>query len=214
MRESQSFAPCPPARGATRHSGYVIGKQEAMPSTRGQRAGSQEALADEFAAVYEAHAMVVFAYLRGRLRDSDRAAELTSETFAEALANWRTFDRARGPVRAWLFGIANNVLAMTMRSGHRERRARDRLGIPSVDASPAELAELEERLDAERLGHTLTSLVADLPADERSAVLARVVDELEYADIAQQVGASQATVRQRVSRGLRRLSGGLEGRNP
>ena len=41
-----------------------------------------------------------------------------------------------------------------------------------------------------------------LPTDQRTAVLARIVDEGEYADIAVRQGVSEAVVRQRVSRGL------------
>jgi len=41
-----------------------------------------------------------------------------------------------------------------------------------------------------------------LPTDQRSAVLARIVEEGEYADIAVTQGVSEAVVRQRVSRGL------------
>ena len=156
--------------------------------------------------------MAVFAYLRRRVGRSDTAADLTSETFARALENWPEYDGARGPVRAWLFGIANNVVAMTLRTGRREQRARARLGVPPIDAAPGEISELEARLDAERLGATLESLVSDLPPHERDAVLARVVVEEDYADIAQRLGVNEPTVRQRVSRGLRRLSAGLEGR--
>jgi RNA polymerase sigma factor (sigma-70 family) len=167
---------------------------------------------DEFAQLYEEHALVVFAYLRRRLGHSETAADLTSETFARALENWGSYDRARGPVRAWLFGIANNVVAMTLRSGRREQAARARLGVPPVNATPTEIGELEARLDAERLGHTLESLVSDLPTHEREAVLARVIVEEDYADIARRLGVTESTVRQRVSRGLRRLSAALEGR--
>ena len=51
-----------------------------------------------------------------------------------------------------------------------------------------------------RFGHRRT--LQDLPADQRTAVLARIVDEGEYADIAVTQGVSEAVVRQRVSRGL------------
>jgi RNA polymerase sigma-70 factor (ECF subfamily) len=52
----------------------------------------------------------------------------------------------------------------------------------------------------------------ELPGDQRRAVHARVLDELEYGEIARQSGASEQVVRKRVSRGLatmrRRLTGG------
>jgi RNA polymerase sigma-70 factor (ECF subfamily) len=48
-------------------------------------------------------------------------------------------------------------------------------------------------------------LLKGLPADQRQAVEMRVIDELPYEDIAQKLGRSEASVRQMVSRGLRRL---------
>ena len=49
---------------------------------------------------------------------------------------------------------------------------------------------------------SVVELLQDLPTDQRTAVLARIVDEGEYADIAVTQGVSEAVVRQRVSRGL------------
>jgi RNA polymerase sigma-70 factor (ECF subfamily) len=48
-------------------------------------------------------------------------------------------------------------------------------------------------------------LLASLPAAERDAVRARVVDERTYASIAAEMRCSELVVRKRVSRGLARL---------
>jgi DNA-directed RNA polymerase specialized sigma24 family protein len=50
------------------------------------------------------------------------------------------------------------------------------------------------------------ALVGDLPPGERAAVLARVVDEQDYHEIAAALGCSEDAVRTRVSRGLARLA--------
>ncbi|MGH2858758.1 MAG: RNA polymerase sigma factor, partial [Solirubrobacteraceae bacterium] len=50
----------------------------------------------------------------------------------------------------------------------------------------------------------------ELPATQRDAVLARVVDERPYAEIAAEMRCSELLVRQRVSRGLRTLRTKLE----
>ena len=55
------------------------------------------------------------------------------------------------------------------------------------------------------------SMLAVLPADQRSAIHSYVVDEYDYGVIAAAEGVSEPAVRQRVSRGLatlRRLLGG------
>lgn len=51
--------------------------------------------------------------------------------------------------------------------------------------------------------------MGDLPAEQRDAVLARVVAERSYTQIAADLEVSEAVVRQRVSRGLGVLRGRL-----
>jgi RNA polymerase sigma-70 factor (ECF subfamily) len=51
--------------------------------------------------------------------------------------------------------------------------------------------------------------LADLPAGERAAVSARVIEERDYGEIARSLGCSEMVVRKRVSRGLARLRAGL-----
>ena len=54
-------------------------------------------------------------------------------------------------------------------------------------------------------GRSLERLLADLPADQREAVQAHVIEEVEYRDLARVAGVSQPAIRQRVSRGLAAL---------
>ena len=50
-----------------------------------------------------------------------------------------------------------------------------------------------------------TAMVEELPADQRDAIRAHVLEDRDYADIARSARLSEATVRKRVSRGLRVL---------
>ena len=49
-----------------------------------------------------------------------------------------------------------------------------------------------------------------LPTDQREAVRLRVLEELDYDEIAARTGASEPAVRQRVSRGLKWLRGRID----
>ena len=71
---------------------------------------------------------------------------------------------------------------------------------PTVIADES-LAEIEA-LTAET---PALELVAELPAEQRAAIAARVVDERAYGEIAQELRLSEQVVRKRVSRGLARL---------
>jgi DNA-directed RNA polymerase specialized sigma24 family protein len=77
---------------------------------------------------------------------------------------------------------------------------RRRLGMKPVPVS-ADDAEMIRRLGEE----VAAEILEDFPADQRDAIRAHVLDDRDYADIARSERLSEATVRKRVSRGLRVL---------
>jgi DNA-directed RNA polymerase specialized sigma24 family protein len=69
-----------------------------------------------------------------------------------------------------------------------------------------QLEQVEELIDAHRAGPRLALFVEGLPARQREAVLARVVDERGYREVADAAGTSPVGARKLVSRGLARLA--------
>jgi DNA-directed RNA polymerase specialized sigma24 family protein len=105
--------------------------------------------------------------------------------------------RDRGTA-GWLYGIAQHKLADFFRRGTTDDRMCRRLGL----ALPRTLDE-EDRAMIELLSRdTAASLVDSLPADQRDAVRAHVLEDAAYAEIAADGDVTEATVRKRVSRGL------------
>ncbi len=163
-----------------------------------------------FVAFYRRHAEDTKRWLeRHAAREPETVQDLLAETFAQALVSLPRF-RPRGPGSAasWLHGIARNQ----QRHFHRRRRvaedARRRLGM-AVGPTPDEWGEHEERLLSEQLRPMLEAALAALPADQRAAVVLRVVREQDYADVARSLGCSEQAARARVSRGLRALKAGI-----
>jgi DNA-directed RNA polymerase specialized sigma24 family protein len=73
------------------------------------------------------------------------------------------------------------------------------------------LERVEALAGADASARVLHEGLAALPADQRDAVLARVLDEQDYAEIATRTRTSESVVRKRVSRGLAGLRARLEG---
>jgi RNA polymerase sigma factor (sigma-70 family) len=159
-----------------------------------------------FAAFYRRHAVALTAFFLRRTGDRERAADLTAETFAAALAGRRRYDPGKGAAVAWLYGIARHQLARALESGSVETRARRRLGIPRLALDD----DAFERVEAAASGAWAYELLGTLPPDERAAVEARVVGEREYDEIARAEATSEPAIRKRVSRGLARLRSRLE----
>jgi RNA polymerase sigma factor (sigma-70 family) len=149
-----------------------------------------------FRAFYERYAERVYGYHVRRTREPEAAHDLTAETFAQAWLSRRRFrDRAGGTAGPWLFAIARNVLASSVRRRRLEQGACERLGVAvEARAEPDEtwLDGLDEAFD-------------QLPAGQGDAIRLRVVDELEYDDVARRLGTTPAAARVRVHRGLNAL---------
>lgn len=163
--------------------------------------------ADRFSEFYRRHLPAVTAFFARRVRDREAAFDLTAETFAAVVVSADRFDRARGPAAAWLLGIAEHKLIDSVRRQRVEADARRRLALEPVVITDADLVCVEE------FSHQpdLAELVAALPVAHREAVVARVIEERTYPEIAAHLRCSEAVVRQRVHRGLRRLREQLKG---
>jgi RNA polymerase sigma factor (sigma-70 family) len=159
--------------------------------------------AEAFRLLYDRHADAIHGFLRRRTGDPTAAFELTAETFAAAwLARGRFEDRAAGSAAPWLFGIARNLLAQSVRRRALERRARERLGL-AVDTEAAHVAVDGTWLDG--LDADVEAALAALDEPQRRAVELRVLDDLDYDEVGRHLGISAGAARVRVSRGLARL---------
>ena len=162
---------------------------------------------EAFAVFYERHAIPVYRWFAYRIkREGTVAAELTAETFAEALRSLPRFrGTSPGSGTAWLFGIARNLA----REHHRSRRvradARRDLGMPRTVDLDGALDDVEDGADALRLREELQRALEQLSPAQREAVELRVLADRDYPEIARATATTEQAARLRVSRGLRRL---------
>ena len=157
--------------------------------------------AGAFRELYDRYAEQVHGYHLRRTRDAHAAHDLTAETFAQAwLARRRFRDRAGGSAGPWLFGIARNLLAQSVRRKRIELEACARLGLlERLDEPRAAIEPDDVWLDG------LDEAFASLPAGERDAVELRVIDGLPYDEVAAGLATTEGAARVRVARGLGRL---------
>lgn len=156
---------------------------------------------DKFGAFYARWEAPVLAYFLRRTGAADLAADLASETFAQALASRGSFRAEKGSASSWLFGVAHHVLARSARSGQVEFRARQKMGVAPIVLDDETIAVIEALSAEQTVRHALEML----PPDQREAVHARIMQEDTYEEIADRLSCSPAVVRQRVSRGLASL---------
>src|SRR3954447_5536098 len=155
---------------------------------------------EDFGLFYDRYVRALLAFFQRRVGEPEVAADLTAETFAAALIARGHYRPQTASAAGWLFAIAQHKLLDYQRRGSAEMRMRRRLGIErrAVSAEDAETIRwLGEQAAAE--------LIENLPSEQRDAIRAHVLEDRTYAEIAGSQALCEATVRQRVSRGLRRL---------
>lgn len=165
---------------------------------------------DAFAEFYDRYEALVAATLRRKLGDAELAADLTAETFCQALLNAHRFQDTGGPAAGWVLGIARHAALRTWERGRVEDRGRRRLGVERVAFSDASLERVEALVDSAALGNPVMRALEALPERQREAIREHLLSDRPYPDVAARLGVPAATVRQRVSRGLARMRTNLE----
>lgn len=152
-----------------------------------------------FEALVREHQESLYCYLYRMSRNQAEAEEMAQEAFIRA---WEGLGRFRGAAsfKTWLFRIAANLCI--------NRLSRRKPLVPLTEDIPAaRRAEPDEAYRQRVRSECIARALADLPVDQRSALLLSVYEELSHADIAEAMGRSPDSVNMllyRARMGLRR----------
>jgi RNA polymerase sigma factor (sigma-70 family) len=163
-----------------------------------------------FESFYRRHLQALLRFATRRCHSPEEAAELVSVVFLEVRMGASGYDRRRGGARPWLLGIARHCLADLRGERARAADAERRLG-GMAQLDPIEYAEIEARIDAERLYPRLERAVARLSPAERDVLLLVEREGLKPADAARALGIRPVTARVRLLRARRHLDAELAG---
>ena len=144
----------------------------------------------------------VRAYLRRRIGGSFEADDLLQETFLAVAANLEALERA-GSKRAWLIGVARNLLRNHLGKRFRQRE------FQLSDEDPASLPS--EREEDPRM-ESIRQLIQELPDAQREVLTLRLGDGLQYGEIAEAMGIPIGTVRSRLHHAVGRIKTRIQDR--
>ena len=183
-----------------------------MPNTDAELLLAARTDPQAFREFYDRYAAWVRSWFMRQTSSEAAALDLTAETFAQAWRSVKRFrDEADGSGAPWLFGIARNLLRQYHKHNRIESAARERLGMPTAWAECEDYEAVDERMFATSLAPLLKNAVRALPSEQRKALELRIVQQLDYEEVAGALGCSQNAARLRVSRALRALGLKLRG---
>jgi RNA polymerase sigma-70 factor (ECF subfamily) len=143
------------------------------------------------------------------VRDRHRSEELFQEVFLAVWAKRRQYQFPR-PFKPWLYAIAVNRCRAEFRG--RDPREAGPLPDDAVAAPATPGPSPSDTAIAVETAALVARAVAQLPPQQRAVVVLRVWEGLSYAEIAEAVGRTEATVRSHMHHGLAALRKYLEPR--
>jgi RNA polymerase sigma-70 factor (ECF subfamily) len=150
---------------------------------------------EDFTGFYAAHFHRIAVQLYAYLGDHAEAQDLTQEAFCRTLERWERISGYADP-SAWVRRVAWNLATSRLRRmrtavRHLARQREEHVPGPGPDRV------------------ALTRALATLPDQQRRAIVLHHLAHLSVAEIAEQVGAAEGTVRSWLSRGRASLASHL-----
>jgi RNA polymerase sigma-70 factor (ECF subfamily) len=136
--------------------------------------------------LYRTYGSMVLRRARTLLGDEHAAQDMVQEVFMKAIRAFETF-RGESSLTTWLYQVTTNHCLNAIRDGARRRRALERRMAPVESVA----ASVEDRVGVDQL-------LQQLPRELAEVAIYYYVDQMNQDEIAQLLGISERTVRNRL----------------
>ncbi|AJS58052.1 RNA polymerase sigma factor [Paenibacillus sp. IHBB 10380] len=137
----------------------------------------------------------ILAFVYHMLKSSNMelvAEDLCSETFYKAFRSLNTFREVDASFSTWLYTIARNTVLSELRKQRSSNISLDESGY--VPVAPSEVAPEQAILRNEKV-NLVRNAINSLPEKQRSALILREYDQLDYQEIAKILDQSVSSVK-------------------
>ena len=163
--------------------------------------------------LYDRYAAVVYRLALRMLKSPEMAEDVVQEVFWRVWRRSASFERARGRVAQWLFGIAHNLCIDELR----RLRARptpvyEDVEHPLIQRLVDEHTDVPATAWATEQRRVIVEALHELPASQRQAIELAYFGGLSHQEIATRLQKPLGTIKTRVRLGLQKLSSLLAAR--
>lgn len=162
-----------------------------------------------YRALYQIHEKAVRGRVSGYFRWKADVDDVVTESFQKAFSNLPAFDTQR-EFRPWLLTIASRTALDHLARIRREEEKKEGIKQSSV-STPEENADLtettpEEEIIQDEIHDRLMGFISELSPLYKEVMEKYMIEELEYEEIARELGLELNTVRTRIRRGKQQLA--------
>jgi RNA polymerase sigma-70 factor (ECF subfamily) len=132
--------------------------------------------------------------------DAAGAEDIAQETFVRAYRNLDRFSFRKPGDRfsTWLFQVARNAAIDAMR--HRQHRPAQSLEVTPEGQIITDPSDPSDQADLAERSALIAAVIAELPEDQRTALVLSVYEEFSYAEIASVMETTEKSVESRLYR--------------
>ncbi|MCU1326843.1 MAG: polymerase, sigma-24 subunit, subfamily [Bryobacterales bacterium] len=144
---------------------------------------------DALAVLYDRREPSLYRYALHMTGSVHAAEEIAQEVFVQLMSAGDRYDETRGPVEAWLYGVARNLVRVFRRRGSVEE---------AVDQAVED--DIVGGMIADESLIALREAVRELPGNYREVVVLCDIEERNYDEAARLIGCPVGTIRSRLHR--------------
>jgi RNA polymerase sigma-70 factor, ECF subfamily len=160
---------------------------------REMRGGNEEA----FRLIYERHQGALFRFVLHMTGSPATAEDVTQDVFMHLIRKPRSYDPNKGPLAAYLFGIARNLGRRAFQNSASDIHIDD---AEELDTTRAADADVVEKLSNSEALEFLRKAVLGLPELYREVIVLCDLQEMSYAEAAGILECSTGTIASRMNR--------------
>ena len=160
------------------------------------------------AACYDRYRLILFGLILRILHDREEAEDCLQEVFLQVWRRARDFDESRGRAFTWLVTIARSRALDRLRASG----SRLRLATEAAQLTPDEVGDAAEEAVHSEQAAIVREALAELPEEQRHALLLAYFEGLTQTEIAARLGDPLGTVKTRMRSGMIKLRELLHGK--